>query len=76
MPRPLAKDVVTQAAIFEVYRLMKRESCADNPRVARVGNLRELRTYVKAMRRGCCGYYDRKHLIGTEWFWLGFNYGH
>lgn len=62
--------------------------CADNFRVAKVGNAEEIEAYAKAMLEGCCGSVDTVVMIAQEvmlgderhkWYephLLGCNYGH
>lgn len=51
--------------------------CADNHRIAVIGNDEEERIYAEQESQGCCGFIDEKLITksGVR-FKYGFNYGH
>jgi hypothetical protein len=52
------------------------DPCTDNYRWARSGSNNEVRRFLKARDRGCCGSFNALRKIQGKYYWIGFNYGH
>jgi hypothetical protein len=67
----LAKRVGAKIRRFDL-------SCANNWRIARKHNPKEVSNYHKLRRSGCCGSFDTEitHYKSGTVFLFGFNYGH
>ncbi|ATN92798.1 hypothetical protein QGX11_gp035 [Pseudomonas phage PPSC2] len=50
--------------------------CADNYRIAIVGNDEQMADYEDKRAHGCCGDFDIRVTIGENKFDIGCNYGH
>lgn len=48
----------------------------DNYRVAVKGIEEAEKCYQKTAEKGCCGFYDKEHVIDGTTYLIGFNYGH
>lgn len=72
----LPKDIIAWAN-GRLAEKMADEYCADNDRVARVGNTAQNRRYQRQLDRGCCGFVDwMERGPDGHMYRLGFNCGH
>ena len=64
-------------AIQRYYENEEVFECADNLRLARMGNDLEVGDYFRLKRDGCCGFFDIEiDVPGESTVLFGFNYGH
>lgn len=52
------------------------DSCIDNYRVCKVGDVESEDKYQKQLEDGCCGFIDREFHFDNDIYRIGFNYGH
>ncbi len=72
---PLPQFENEEAAATWMYEYLD-DPCTDNYRLAYLNNLDEMGNYFNQRDNGCCGYFDRRIVIGGEEAFIGCNYGH
>jgi hypothetical protein len=78
-------DLETRDAFFRAAQWfvegnldMINHDCADNFRIARIGNVKEEELYNLQRDKGCCGFFDTSYYdrATKQGFLVGCNYGH